>query len=45
MGEAKVIQIVNLVIGGKRDNPQRGRVYSAKGVSPCINGAGGGGQS
>lgn len=37
----KVIQIANLIEGGKRENPQRGRVYSAKGVSPCLNGIGG----
>ena len=39
----KVIQMANLVVGGRRDNPQRGRVYSTKGISPCINGVGGGG--
>lgn len=37
----KVIQIANLIEGGRRENPQRGRVYSAKGISPCLNGMGG----
>ncbi len=27
----KVVQIANLVQGGRFDNPQRGRLYSAKG--------------
>ena len=39
--EDKVIQIANLIEGGRRENPQRGRVYSAKGISPCLNGIGG----
>ena len=38
----KVIQIANLIQGGKRKNPQRGRIYSAQGCSPCLNGIGGG---
>lgn len=41
----KVIQIGNIVddtnIGFK--NPQRGRVYSAEGIAPCLNTCGGGG--
>lgn len=39
--QAKVIQIANLVQGGKRENPQRGRIYFAKGISPCIDNMGG----
>lgn len=39
----KVIQVGNIVEGGEYDNPQRGRVYSPEGISPCMNGAGGGG--
>ena len=39
MNNAEVIQIGNLVddtnIGFK--NPQRGRVYSIDGISPCLN--------
>lgn len=42
---AEVIQIGNLVddtnIGFK--NPQRGRVYSIEGISPCLNCCEGGG--
>lgn len=37
----KMIQIANLVQGGRRENPQRGRVYSPKGISPCIDNMGG----
>lgn len=37
----RVIQIANLIQGGKRKNPQRGRIYSAQGCSPCLNGIGG----
>ena len=37
----RVIQIANLIQGGKRKNPQRGRIYSAQGSSPCLNGIGG----
>ena len=40
--QEKVIQIANLVVGGRRDNPQRGRVYFTKGISPCLNTCGGG---
>lgn len=43
MGTDKVIQVGNIVEGGDYDNPQRGRVYSTEGISPCMNGAGGGG--
>lgn len=38
----KIIQIANLVCS-KRKNPQRGRVYWSKGISPCLNGVGSGG--
>ena len=37
----KIIQITNIIQGGKRKNPQRGRIYSAQGCSPCLNGIGG----
>lgn len=40
----RVIQVGNIVddtdIGFK--NPQRGRIYSADGISPCLNTCGGG---
>ena len=38
----RVIQIANLVADKGFANPQRGRVYSAKGISPCIDNMGGG---
>lgn len=38
----KVIQITNLVQGSKFDNPQYGRIYLPKGISPCIDTIGGG---
>lgn len=45
IAEPKVEQVMNIVddsqIGFK--NPQRGRVYSADGLSPCLNCCGGGG--
>lgn len=37
----KVIQIANLEVDKGFANPQRGRVYSAKGISPCIDNMGG----
>lgn len=40
----KVIQIANLIQGSKFNNPQYGRVYSPKGISPCIDTMGGGQQ-
>lgn len=40
--QAKVIQIANLT-EAKRSNPQRRRVYWHKGISPCLNGIGRGG--
>lgn len=44
MNEPKVIQIANLVPEqeGRFSNPQRGRVYSPDGLSPCISCMGGG---
>lgn len=38
----KIIQVGNLVIGGRFDNPQRGRVYSADGIAPAVYTYGGG---
>ena len=43
MTKIKVIQIGNLVKTKNRDNPQRGRVYSASGLSPAIYMYNGGG--
>lgn len=37
----KVIQIANLEADKGFANPQRGRLYSAKGISPCIDNMGG----
>jgi DNA (cytosine-5)-methyltransferase 1 len=39
----KIIQIGNIVNTGNFNNPQRGRVYSAKGLSPALNTCSGGG--
>jgi len=41
--EPKVKQVGNLVDTGNWDNAQRGRVYSADGISPSLNTVGGGG--
>lgn len=41
--QAKVLQAGNLIEGGKFNNPQRGRVYSTKGISPTIQTYQGGG--
>lgn len=38
----KVIQIANLVQDSKFNNPQYGRIYLPKGISPCIDTMGGG---
>jgi hypothetical protein len=43
MKKARVIEIANIVHTGNWSNPQRGRVYSVQGCSPCINCMGGGG--
>lgn len=37
-----ILEVGNLVIGGNFDNPQRGRVYSPKGIAPAIYTYGGG---
>lgn len=39
----EVEQVGNLVGTGNWENPQRGRVYSGNGLSPAMNGIGGGG--
>ena len=41
--EAKIKQIGNIVSTGNFNNPQRGRIYSADGISPSLNCCGGGG--
>ena len=40
---AEIVEIGNLVVGGNFDNPQRGRIYSPKGIAPAIYTYGGGG--
>ena len=40
----KVLQVGNIVNTGNFKNPQRGRIYSARGLSPALNTCGGGGQ-
>lgn len=40
----KVMQVGNLLDNPNFDNPQRGRVYSVKGISPALDICGGGGQ-
>lgn len=39
--KTEVIQLTNLIPDARFKNPQRGRVYYAKGISPCLNGIGG----
>lgn len=39
----KVIEIGNIVQTGNWNSPQRGRVYSTDGISPCLNTCDGGG--
>lgn len=39
----KTIQICNIVVEKHFKNPQRGRVYSINGLSPCLNTCAGGG--
>lgn len=41
--ESKVKQVGNIVNTGNWDNPQRGRIYSAEGISPTLNCMQGGG--
>lgn len=38
----RIIQIANLTINAKRDNPQRNRVYHPEGIGPCLSCMGGG---
>lgn len=42
--KAKIIEVGNIVNTGKWNSPQRGRVYSTDGISPALNGLGGGGR-
>ena len=39
----EVIELGNIVKTGNWDSPQRGRIYSANGISPCLNCMQGGG--
>lgn len=39
----KIVQVGNVVSTGNWSNPQRGRIYSSKGISPSLNTVGGGG--
>lgn len=41
--KAKIIEVGNIVNTGKWNSPQRGRIYSTDGISPALNGLGGGG--
>ncbi len=41
--ESKIIQVGNIVNTGNWNNLQRGRIYSAEGLSPALNTVGGGG--
>lgn len=43
--DKKVVQIGNYINTGNWDNPQRGRVYSPKGISPAMNTGSGGGHT
>lgn len=38
----KIIQVGNLIELSKFDNPQSGRIYSARGIAPCVCTRGGG---
>lgn len=40
---SKVVQICNLTVGSKRDNPNRNRVYDTCGIAPCVVNYSGGG--
>ena len=42
MKQDRIIQICNLTIGAKRDNPQRNRMYSPEGIAPTLSCMGGG---
>ena len=39
----KIIEVGNIANTGKWNSPQRGRIYSTDGISPALNGLGGGG--
>ena len=39
----QVIELGNIVQTGNWNSPQRGRIYSFDGISPCLNTCGGGG--
>ena len=39
----EVVEIGNIVSTGNWDSPQRGRIYSADGISPCLSCMQGGG--
>jgi hypothetical protein len=39
----QVIELGNIVHTGNWNSPQRGRIYSVEGISPCLNTCGGGG--
>ena len=40
--QAKVMQIANLYPNSRYNNHNQGRIYSAKGISPCLHTCGGG---
>ena len=40
--EAEIIQVGNCCPTKTRDNPNQGRIYDTKGISPCLNQMGGG---
>ena len=39
----KILQIANITKSTGFNNPQKGRVYSIDGISPCLNTMSGGG--
>lgn len=45
MDTNKIIRLGNIISTGSWDNPQRGNIYSKDGVSPTLNGLGGGGNN
>lgn len=38
----RILQVGNWTKGSKRDNPQRGRIYDPRGISPALTCMGGG---
>lgn len=42
MKQDRIVQICNLTLNAKRDNPQRNRVYSIDGIAPTLSCMGGG---